>query len=72
MEIREKIGKQIVALRHQRKMSQEALAEKSGVSLRAIQGIEVGKFSARLDTLQQIADALGCDVAIIARSKDVI
>ncbi len=71
-EIRERIGKHIATLRHQRKMSQEMLAEKSGVSLRAIQGIETGKFSARLDTLQQIAEALDCDVTIISRPKDVI
>ncbi len=46
-------------------MSQLELAEKSGVSLRAIQAYEQGYKNiakAQLATAVKLADALGCDV----------
>jgi transcriptional regulator with XRE-family HTH domain len=49
-------------LRATRDMSQEALAEKSGRSIEAISNIERGKASPTLETLQQLAAALGVKV----------
>jgi len=51
------------------RMSQEALAEASGLGVNTIQSIEKGRDPARkvnwpqLDTLEKLATGLGCDVA---------
>lgn len=42
-------------------LSQAALAEKSGISLRTIQRLEKGNVNTTSETLQKIADALGVD-----------
>ena len=52
-------------IREYKEMSQAELAEKSGVSLRAIQAYEQGYkdiSKAQLATAVKLADALGCDV----------
>lgn len=52
-------------IREYKEMSQLELAEKSGVSLRAIQAYEQGYkdiSKAQLATAVKLADALGCDV----------
>ena len=52
------LGSRIKQLRNQRALSQEALAEESGLSLRTIQRIENGSSNPTGDTLKRLAQAL--------------
>lgn len=72
MEIRERIGATIASIRKEKKMTQIELAQKSGVSESAIRGVELGKFSARIDILQKIAEALDCEIHVIKRSAYIL
>jgi XRE family transcriptional regulator, regulator of sulfur utilization len=56
----------LASLRKSKGMSQEALAEVCGVSLRAIQRIEAGETSPRPHTIKVIAQALGVQVEALA------
>ena len=53
-----KLGKQIKELRNKQGLSQELLAENSGLSLRTIQRIENGETEPRGDTLKRLAGTL--------------
>lgn len=59
---RQLLGERIKELRKSRKMSQEALAEKIDVDPKHVSRIEVGKSYPSLDTLEQIALALGVEL----------
>lgn len=63
-EIRKKIGDRIIELRNKKGLTQDELAELSGVSRRTIQGIEWGDFSARVDILDKLVKALGHTIEI--------
>ena len=52
---RERIGKRIAELRHAAGISQEKLAELSGVGSSHIARIEMGRYSVGIDTLAKIA-----------------
>jgi transcriptional regulator with XRE-family HTH domain len=54
-----RIGQRIKALRKERKLSQEELAENIGKSVETISHIERSIFLPRLETAQEIADVLG-------------
>lgn len=56
---RRQIGKNIRELRRRAGMTQERLAEASGLSVPYISHIERGSKKARLETLAQVATALG-------------
>lgn len=56
---RRKIGKNIRELRCREGMTQERLAESAGLSVPYISHIERGSKNARLETLAQVATALG-------------
>lgn len=54
-------------LKTRRKMlsvTQETLAEISGVSLRTLKDVESGKGNPTLETLQKLADVLGMEVTL--------
>ncbi|MEI8377364.1 MAG: helix-turn-helix transcriptional regulator [bacterium] len=53
-----KLGKRIKFLREQRGLTQQALAEKSGISLNYLGKIEVAMNKPRLKTIFKIAEAL--------------
>lgn len=55
---------QLRELRNIAGLSYEALAEKSGVSVLTIAKIETGLCNPRIDTLEYIAGALGCELVI--------
>jgi transcriptional regulator with XRE-family HTH domain len=57
------IGRRIAALRIQRGVTQEALAEQSDVDARYIQRIEAGEVNLTLETLVRIANVLRVAVA---------
>ena len=52
---RERIGRRIAELRHDAGISQEKLAELSGVGSSHIARIEMGRYSVGIDTLAKIA-----------------
>ena len=55
MNERERIGKRIAELRHAAGISQEKLAELSGVGSSHIARIEMSRYSVGIDTLAKIA-----------------
>jgi len=54
-----RIGQRIAELRKEHGMTQTQLAERCGLQQAHIARIEAGRYSVGLDTLTQIADALG-------------
>jgi transcriptional regulator with XRE-family HTH domain len=56
------VARQIRVLREQQNLSQQALAETSGMSRNTLSLLERGKTSPTLDTLQKLADALQVDI----------
>jgi transcriptional regulator with XRE-family HTH domain len=59
-EVREELG-----------YTQRELAEKTGIALSTISGIETGKHRARPATLRKLADAMGVDIREITRGPMV-
>lgn len=58
---KKKMGAKIAALRKDRKLTQEQLAEKIGVTVQYLGTIERGKANTTLNRLDKIADVLGCE-----------
>lgn len=65
-QVRKRIGQRIAQLRRERGMTQEMLADMTGIRRPHISRIEMGKYSVGLDTLEAIAKALGCRVDFVA------
>ena len=59
-------------LRKEKKISQEELAEKSGVTQQAISMIEAGKRSPTEYTMQQLAHGLGVPLSEMVETKNPI
>lgn len=59
------LGERIADLRAPLKISQEALADRTGLSRRTVQRIESGEGDARYSNLMRIAAALHEDVAVL-------
>ncbi len=57
---RTQFGKNIAALRGQRALTQEKLAEKVGASARYIQSVEAGEYFPSLPTLVRLRVTLRC------------
>ena len=60
----EKVVKQIKERRETLQVTQETLAQLSGVGLRTLKQFESGKGNPTLQTLQKIADVLGLEVSL--------
>lgn len=61
----------IVQIKERRKVlaiSQETLAEISGVGLRTLKQFESGKGNPTLETLQKLCDALGLEIKLEVKS----
>jgi y4mF family transcriptional regulator len=56
--------KQIKERREMLKITQESLADVSGVGLRTIKQLEAGKANPTFRTLQEIADVLGLELVL--------
>jgi len=65
----EKIIRIIKERRDALQVTQETLAELSGVGLRTLKQFESGKGNPTLETLQKIADVLGLEVSL--KIKDI-
>lgn len=63
---RQRIGQRIAQLRNERGITQQELAERTGMQQGNIARIEAGRYSARFDTLQTIAEAMGLTVDFVA------
>ncbi len=59
----EGIGNRVRILRRNRSMTQEELAEKSGLSTKYIGELERGQSNPTLTTIEKIANALGVEMA---------
>ena len=63
------LGNKIQELRKQKGMTQEDLADKTGLSVRTIQRIESGEVDPRSYTLSQIAEALGVKLEELTKEE---
>lgn len=50
-------------------VTQETLAQLSGVALRTLKQFESGKGNPTLQTLQKLGDALGLEVTVVIKNK---
>jgi transcriptional regulator with XRE-family HTH domain len=66
----EAIIKQLKARREMLKVTQETLADLSGVSLRALKQFESGKGNPTLETLSKLASSLGMEVCLQIKTSD--
>ena len=62
---RQRIGRRIAELRKEQNMTQAQLAERCGIQQAHIARIETGRYSVGLDTLAQIATALGRSIDFV-------
>ncbi|WP_194976998.1 helix-turn-helix domain-containing protein [Aquiflexum lacus] len=58
MDIKEKFGIRLKTLRKEKGLSQEELAERSGLNRPYISGIEQGKRNVSLEVMDKLAEAL--------------
>lgn len=67
MDLKEVMAINMRRLRHDKDMTQEEVAERSGLSTRYIGSIERGKVSASVSILGKVADALDVDPCELIR-----
>jgi transcriptional regulator with XRE-family HTH domain len=60
----EQLIQTVKSRREMLKVTQETLAEVSGVGLRTLKQFESGKGNPTLQTLEKLADALGLDICL--------
>ena len=60
-----RIGQRIAELRKEQNLTQTQLAERCGLQQAHIARIEAGRYSVGLDTLAQIADAMGMKIDFV-------
>jgi transcriptional regulator with XRE-family HTH domain len=65
----EKLIKMIKERRESLQVTQETLAELSGVGLRTVKQFESGKGNPTLITLQKLGDALGLEITMKIKTK---
>lgn len=63
-------GNSIRKLRAKKKLSQRALAERSGLDVSYLSGIERGVRNASLKSLESVAKGLGCSIAETFKDLD--
>lgn len=61
MDLKEIMARNLRRARHDKKLTQEELADRAGLSMRYVGAIERGDVSASVTVLGQIADALGIE-----------
>jgi transcriptional regulator with XRE-family HTH domain len=69
MDLREVMAMNLRRIRHDKNMTQEELADRSGVSARYVGAIERANVSASVSVLGRIADALGVDPAALLKQR---
>jgi len=68
----QQISQFVKAKRKSLKLTQEELAQKSGVGLRFLRELEQGKTTLRLDKVNQVLDMFGSEVGVIRKTYDEI
>jgi ribosome-binding protein aMBF1 (putative translation factor) len=58
------VVRQLIALREQRGWTQRQLADRAGMKQPQLARLETGQVEPKLDTLQRLAKAMGCDVHV--------
>ncbi|MBO9126420.1 MULTISPECIES: helix-turn-helix domain-containing protein [Rhizobium/Agrobacterium group] len=72
MDLREVMAINLRRIRHVKKLTQEELAHRTGLSVRHIGAIERAEMSATITVLGQIAQALSVEPAeLVTRSNDM-
>ena len=61
----------VKARRESLHVTQETLAQLSGVALRTLKQFESGKGNPTLQTLQKLGDALGLEVTVILKNRGI-
>lgn len=69
MDLKEVMAINMRRLRYDRKLTQEELAERAGLSMRYVGSIERGAVSASVSVLGKIAVALGVDPCDLIRAQ---
>ena len=70
MDARNRVGRNVRALRVERALSQEELAHQAGVHQTYLSGVERGRRNASVLVLDRISKALGVDIErLFARSE---
>lgn len=64
---RERIGKMIKLIREKQDLTQDDIAEKTGLLRNNISRIEQGKYSVGVDILAKIGDALGVQIDFVKK-----
>jgi transcriptional regulator with XRE-family HTH domain len=62
---RQRIGQRIAEIRKEKGLTQQDLADRTGIQRNHISRIEHGRYSVGFDTLQMIAEAMGGNVEIV-------
>ncbi|WP_100627015.1 helix-turn-helix domain-containing protein [Algoriphagus formosus] len=62
MDIKEKFGQRLRVLRKDKGLSQEELAEKSGLNRPYISAIEQGKRNVSLEVMEKLAEAMSLNI----------
>jgi len=68
MDIRAVVGLNVVRIRRERRLSQEELSFRVGVTRAYLSGLEAGRRNPTVVTLSKLADGLGVDVDQLIRS----
>lgn len=69
MSAKEKLGARIREIRVKKKITQEALASKSGIERTFISHIERGERNISIETIEKIAFGLGVNIADLFKAK---
>ena len=64
-ETRKRIGQRVKALRTMAGLTQQELADRAGLQRTHIGRIEDGAFGSQVETIQQVAEAIGMTIDII-------
>ena len=71
MDMRRLVGENVARLRREKDLTQEALAERSGLSQQYISGLERGRRNPTVITLYELAQALGVShIALLQSDSD--
>lgn len=69
MDVRERVGLNLQALRRARGLSQEELSHRSQLHQTYLSGIERGKRNPTVTVLQRLAEALGTEIEDLVRKR---
>ncbi|MCB1387029.1 MAG: helix-turn-helix transcriptional regulator [Nitratireductor sp.] len=70
MDLKEVMARNLRRTRHDKKLTQEELADRAGLSMRYVGSIERGDVSASVTVLGRIAEALGVEPAELLKASD--